>query len=807
MSAREHAEVVIVGGGIVGCSIAYHLSLAGTRNVIVLEKARLTEGATWHAAGLIGQLRSTRNATRMIQRSVEVYDRLGKESGLYVDWKKVGSLRIASSTERMKELRQLVTTARSFGVEIDLISAREAQEKFPPMTTQGVLGAAYIPGDGYADPNSITQAFARAARQNGVEFREGTRVTGVRCRRRRVQEVETDAGTLTCEVFVNAAGMWSRDLGLLSGADIPVCAVEHQYVITEEIPDLPRTAPTMRDPDRLVYYKPEVGGLIIGGYEPDTVEFGLEGVPAGFERQLLPSNLDRFFQLAEKAAEITPVVNEVGLRQVINGPIPESADGDFVMGRVAGFDNYYVASGFLYGIAAAGGAGEIMKEWIIDGAPSMDLWSLDVQRFHPVQNTKFVLFARALEHYAHHYRLRYPGVESEVARNLRLSPLHHVLARQGAVFGTKGGWERPNWFAPQGEERIERPSFNRAECNWFSHVEREAKAARDAVVLIDQTSFAKMEVWGPRALEALQYLATWNLDKPVGSVMYTQMCNPAGGVEADLTITRMAQDRFYVVTGSGFGVHDFDWIRAHLPTDGSVETREVTDERAVINVCGPKARAVLAAVTDADVSNSAFRFGQARNIGIGAAPVLALRVGYTGELGWELHVPVEYAEHVYDQLWQAGAPHGIINIGYRAIDSLRIEKGLVYWSADVSPDYTPFEAGLGFRVALRQKTNFLGRDALERESQQGSRRRLCILSLQGNVPLYGGEPVLRGGKIVGHITSANYGFTVGRTVAMAYLPAAHADASELQIEAFTEYYTAKRHDAPLYDPGNEKLRS
>lgn len=807
MNAQEHAEIVIIGGGIVGCSIAYHLSRSGKQNVVVLEKARLTEGATWHAAGLIGQLRGTRNATRMIQRSVEVYDSLGEESGLHVDWKKVGSLRIASSIERMKELKQLVTTARSFGVDIDLISAQEAQEMFPPMTTKGVLGAAYIPGDGYADPSSITQAFARVARRNGVKFRENTRVTGVRSRGRRIQEVVTDTGTFTCEVLVNAAGMWSRDLGLLSGANIPVCAVEHQYVITETIPGLPRSAPTMRDPDRLVYYKPELDGLAIGGYEPDTVAFGLEGIPTDFARELLPNNLDRFFQLAEKAAEITPVVNDVGLRHVINGPIPESADGDFVMGRVPGFDNYYVASGFLYGIAAAGGAGEVMKEWIIDGTPSMDLWSLDVRRFHPVQNTKFVLFQRALEHYARHYRLRYPGTESDVARNVRLSPLHHVLTRQGAVFGTKAGWERPNWFAPKGEEGVDRPSFDRAQCNWFPYVEREARAVRNSVALIDQSSFAKMEVWGARALEALQYLSTCDLDKPVGSVMYTQMCNATGGIEADLTITRLSQDTFYIITGSGFGVHDFDWIRAHLPIDGTVETREMTNACAVINICGPKARKVLAAVTDNDVSNAVFRFGQARHIDIGATSVLALRVSYTGELGWELHVPVEHAQHVYEQLWQAGTPYGIVNAGYRAIDSLRMEKGFVYWSADVTPDYTPFEAGLGFRVALNQKGNFLGREALERELDAGTQRRRCILAVDGNVPLYGGEPVLVDGNIIGSVTSANYGFSVGSTIAMAYLPTDHADGTDFQIQAFTDYYEATRHDAPLYDPENEKLRS
>jgi 4-methylaminobutanoate oxidase (formaldehyde-forming) len=708
----------------------------------------------------------------------------------------------------MRELRQLVTTARGFGVESELISPREAQAMFPAMTTEGVHGAAWTPGDGYADPNSVTQAFARAARARGVRFVEGCRVTDVHRSGRRVERVDTDSGSYSCDVFVNAAGMWSRDLGALSGADIPACAVEHQYVVTEVIPDLPREMPTMRDPDRLVYYKPEVGALAIGGYEPDTVGFGEGGMPGGFAHQLLPQNLDRFGQLAEKAAAITPVVNEVGLRSVVNGPIPESADGDFVMGRPAGFDNYYVATGFLYGIAAAGGAGEVIKEWIIDGAPATDLWSLDVRRFHPVHNTERVLFARALEHYASHYRLKYPGTETAVARDLRLSPLHHVLAAQGAVFGTKFGWERPNWFDPTATQTSERLAYDRADCDWFPHVQREAQAVRTGVGLIDQTSFSKLELGGARALETLQDLCAADIDRPVGAVIYTQMCNPNGGVEADLTITRLDEQQFYLVTGAGFGVHDFDWIRSHLPADGAVTTREVTGARAVINLCGPQARTVLQAVTDVDVSNAAFPFATGRHIRIGAADVLALRVGYTGEVGWELHIPAEYAEHVYRLLRAAGAAHGITDVGYRALDSLRLEKGLVYWSADVTPDHSPLEAGLGFRVHLDRKGPFLGREALERERGRGCERRLTMLSVPGHAPLYGGEPVWLGERLVGRTTSANYGYAVERTVAMAYLPVAEAAGQqEAAIEAFMERYPARVHDRAPFDPYNERLKA
>lgn len=808
METDREAEIVIVGGGIIGCSIAYHLARAGKSDVVVLEKSAITEGATWHAAGLIGQLRGTRNATRMIQRSIEVYDALGEESGLFVDWKKVGSLRLASSPERMREIRQLVTTAHSFGVESHLVTPGEAQKMFPAMTTRGVHGAAYIPNDGYADPNSITQALVRAARARGVRFIEGCRVTGVKVNGRRVSEVETEHGAYACETFVNAAGMWGRDLGLLSGVDIPACAVEHQYVITEQIPDLPRNMPTMRDPDRLVYYKPEVGALAIGGYEPDTLPFGTGGVPRDFARQLLPDNLDRFVQLAEKAAEITPVINDVGLRTVINGPIPESADGDFVMGRAPGFDNYYVATGFLYGIAAGGGAGEVMAQWITEGTPANDLWSLDIRRFHPVHNADSVLFPCALEHYADHYRLKYPGTEDQAARGIRLSPLYHRLRQHGAVFGSKCGWERPNWFRVANESGAETLSYDRARCDWFPSVRMEALAVRNGVGLIDQTSFSKLELWGPGALAVLQWLCVANIDQPVGAVTYTQMCNANGGIEADLTITRLAEAHFYIVTGAGFGVHDFDWIRSHLPADGSVETREVTSERAVINLCGPQARQVLAQVTEADVSKQAFPFATARKIRIGAAKdVLAMRVSYTGELGWELHVAAEYAEYLYNILREAGAAFHIMDVGYKAIDSLRMEKGLVYWSADVTPDYTPIEAGLGFLVHFARKNDFLGRDILELQKAKGTSQRLRILSCEGDLPFYGGEPVLHKGRVVGRVTSANYGFTAERTIAMAYLPSDLDEHEPIEIEAFMKKHPVRIHAHPLYDPKNLRLRS
>ena len=807
MSDRNHAEHLIVGGGIIGCSIAYHLTAMGARDVVILEKADLTHGATWHAAGLVGQLRSSRNTTRMLKMSVELYDKLEEETGQAVDWKKVGSLRLASSPERVREVEQLATTAKSFGLDMEIISATEAQKLFPLMTTKGVLCAAYLPTDGQIDPSSVTQALAKGARDRGARIVRNVRVQDVISVGRRVSEVVTNEGIWTCDTFINASGMWSRELGRLSNVRIPACALEHQYIITDPIPGMPKDMPTMRDPDRLVYYKPEMRSMVIGGYEPNTVPFGDKGIPHDFGRELLGGNFDRFEQLAMLAAEVTPIVNEVGIREVINGPIPYSADGDFVMGKVPEMDNYFVASGFLYGIAAGGGAGRMMAEWILEGEPSLDLWPLDVRRFSPHQNTNHFMYRRAIDHYGHHYKLHFPGNETKAARGIRRSPLYFPLKDKGAVFGSRAGWERPNWFALDGVDPVDEMSFERSDCNWFDAVAREHKAVRERVALIDQTSFAKMELSGPGVLDALQKLCVSNMDKPVGSVIYTQLCNERGGVECDLTISRIEEDRFYVITGSSFGVHDFNWITCHLPDDGSVVTSEVTSAIAVINICGPCSRDVLARICNDDLSNQAFSFSTCQYIELGAARVLASRIGYVGELGWELHIPTEFAPHVYELLWEAGQDFGIVNAGYRAIDTLRMEKGYVYWSSDITPDYTPFEAGLGFRVHLKSKGDFIGRAALEKMKAEGVPQRLCTFSVDEPVSLYGGETIYLDGNYVSLTSSGNFGHSVGKSIALGYLPADAAEKTDFEIEAFGKRYAARRHDACLYDPNMERLKA
>lgn len=804
MSAIDRAEIVVIGGGIIGCSIAYHLTRLGKKDVLLLERSGLTHGATWHAAGLVGQLRSSRNLTRMLQRSVALYDRLEAETGQATDWKKVGSLRLASSPDRLLEIKRAATMAKSFGLDMQIISPMEARDLCPILEVGDVLAAAYLPSDGYVDPASVTQALAKGARMNGARIRQGIRVTDFVRQGRRIAQVATDQGAIDCEVVVNAAGMWSRDIGLMMGIRVPSIAVEHQYLITDPIPDLPKSMPTFRDPDLRIYYKPEVRGIVIGGWEEGTPTFGENGIPEDFGQQLLEGNFDRFQGLAEAAFKRTPIVEKVGVRQLVNGPIPFSADGEFVMGRAPELDNAFVCAGFTYGIAGGGGAGEMMAEWIVEGKPSLNLWPLDIRRFSFHHAAKHFIYPRAVDLYGKYYAVAHPRIEHLSARGVRRSPLYDILRAKGAVYGSRGGWERPNWFAPPGVEQIDRPSFGKA--NWFEQVGAEHHAVRERVALIDQTSFSKFELTGPSALSALQRLAAADLDKPAGSVVYTQLCNDRGGIECDLTISRLGESQFYIVTGSAFGTHDLHWISSHLPADGSATVRDVTSSRAVINLCGPRSREVLQKVTEEDVGNTALPFAHCKQITLGAAPVLAIRIGYVGELGWELHIPTEYAAHVYELLWSAGQPFGIADVGYRCIDTLRMEKGYLYWSSDMTPDYTPYEAGLGARVSLK-KGDFIGRGALERAKSEGPKQRLCTFTLERFAGAVGGECILRGNKVLGVTTSANFGHSIGKPIAYGYVPTEELQHREFTIEVFGEPIPATRHDGALYDPKNLRLKS
>ncbi|MBL8700545.1 MAG: FAD-dependent oxidoreductase [Alphaproteobacteria bacterium] len=800
----SHAEIVIVGGGVIGCAIAYHLARRGKRDVLLLERRQLTHGTTWHAAGLVGQLRSSRNLTRLMQSSARLYRILERETGQSTGWHGVGSLRIAASRARWDELKRSATAAKSFGFELHLVSPAEAARLYPLLEARDIEGAAWVPSDGFVDPASVTQALARGARNGGVTIREGVRVTGFARRGDRITAVRTELGDVGCDVAVNAAGMWGGEVGAMAGQSVAVCALEHQYAVTEKIAGLPADLPTLRDPDGRFYAKPEVGGLAVGGWEDTTPSFGRGGIPRDFGPELLPGDWERFAPIGEAAIARIPAFGGTGIKSMINGPIPITADGEPIMGRMPNVANLFIACGFTSGIAAAGGAGEAMANWIVDGDPGLNLFAFDVLRFGDVQAAPAFLYARAVESYASYYAIAWPGHEPASARPARTSPIYDLLVHAGAVHGSKFGWERPNWFARKGEPRGEAPDFARP--SWFDAVGREHRAVRDGVALVDMSSFTKAEITGRGALAGLQRLAANDLDRAPGTILYTQLLNVRGGIEADLTITRLTQDRFYLVTGSAYGPHDLAHVQTHMPRDGGVEVSDATTRFGVLNLCGPLSRDVLSAATDDDVSNVAFPYMRARWIHIGFARVLALRVSYVGELGWELHVPVDYMRHVYTRLHAIGERHGLADVGYRAVSSLRLEKQYLYWGADITPDETPLEAGLGWNVAWK-KGDFVGKAALERQREAGVGRRLAWFMAPGEAPWHGGEAIVVDGRVIGLTTSAGFGYTLGRSLACGYVPADLAVDATVEIEAFGERRVVERLPGPPYDPKGARLRA
>jgi glycine cleavage system T protein len=805
---RSDAQAVIIGGGVAGCSIAYHLTLMGWRDIVLVDKGELTGGATFHAAGLIGQLRGSHNRTRMIMYSVELYGRIGAETGVDPDWRRVGSLRLASSPARLEELRRQAAAAKASGLEVDVLGPREAVQLFPIMTDRDLAGALYIPGDGRIDPSNLTYAFARGARNRGCEILTRTEVVDIATRNGRVDSVVTDHGTIRTPVVVCAAGIWSWYVGQKVGVTIPIIPVEHQYLITVPFPGVPRDLPVMRDPDLLVYFREEVGGLVVGGYEHNTVPWALDGIPPDFTHRLLPSNWDRFEPLAQNAAKRIPALNEVGIRKIINGPDGFSPDGEFILGEAPEVQGFFVAAGSP-GIAAGGGLGKVMAEWIIDGRPSLDLWRADIRRFSPQYADRSYAAARAIEVYARNYLVHYPFEEPETARERRLSAVYPRLRELGAVFGEKFGWERPNWFLSNAPD--DTPAFipqGWAWYNWSPAIAVEHAATREAAGLFDFMSFGKYELDGPGTLPLLQWLTDNEMDKPPGAVTYTQMLNPHGGVECDLTVTRLGRDRFVIITGSSFGVHDTSWIRRHLPSGGAVQIRDVTEEFACIGLWGPRARDILQAVTTDDVSNGAFPYMTCRTIRVADAPVRAQRVTYVGELGWELYVPAEEGLAVWDALWTAGRPHGLCPAGYRAVESLRLEKGYRYWSTDVTPEHSPYEAGLGFCVKL-DKGDFQGREALLRQRAEGATQKLCCLVLaEGEAVALGNEPVFHEERLVSRVTSAGYGFTVRESIAYAYLITPLAKpGTALSVEVDGRRVPATVQREPRFDPLNSRIKA
>lgn len=809
------AKVVIIGGGIVGCSTAYHLGRLGWTDTVVLERHKLTSGSTFHAAGLVGQLRSSANITQLLANSVSLYRELEGETGLATGWKMNGGLRLACNQARWTELRRQATTAHSFGLEMDLLSPAEALDLWPLMQVDDVVGAAFLPTDGQANPSDITQALARGARAAGVEIREDTRVTSIDVDNGRIRAVETDRGRIECRIVVCCAGQWSRTLAARVGVNVPLVPVQHQYLVTEPIDGVHAGLPTLRDPDRLTYFKEEVGGLVMGGYEPEPLPWATQGIPENFNFSLLDPDLDHFEPLMSLALGRVPALKTAGIKELINGPESFTPDGNFILGEAPELAGFYVGAGFnAFGIAAGGGAGQALAEWVRSGEPPYDLWAVDIRRFgRPHFDTDWVR-TRTLEAYAKHYTIAWPGEEHDSGRPCRRAPLYDTLKSRGACFGEKLGWERPNWFADLEAGETPRDAYSFERPGWFEAVAREHRAARQAAALFDQSSFAKFMLQGPDALGALNWICANNVDRKVGTLTYTQMLNDRGGIECDLTVTRTAPDAFYIVTGTGFATHDFDWIRRHIPAAANAQLFDITSAYAVVSLMGPNARRILQAVTRHDLSNASFPFATARHIGIAGCPVLAMRVTYVGELGWELHVPAEYAISVYQALETAGADHGLRNAGYRAIESLRLEKGYLAWGADIGPDHTPLEAGLGWAVKLKRDLPFQGREALAAQQRGGVPKRLaCFTVEQPGVTLLGRETIYRDGERVGWLTSAGYGHTVEKYIGYGYVrddrgvDRAFLERGRYELEVAATRVAARIHLAPLYDPGMARIRS
>ncbi len=809
----EHARAVVIGGGVGGTSIAYHLAELGWTDVVLVDRAELTSGSTFHSAGLVGQLRSSVTLTKMMMYSTGLYRRLAAETGLDPSWHEVGSLRLASSPERQEELRRQAGWAKTFGLPVELISPAEAHALFPLMSLDGVLAAVYLPTDGWLDPSGLALALAAGARQRGVSIRPHTRVVGVGVERGRVTGVTVEhrreRAEIRADVVVNAGGMFAPEIGRLAGVNVPIIPMAHEYLFTEAIDGVVPTLPTMRDPDNLVYYREEVGGLCMGGYERHPAPWALDGVPPDFNGKLLAPDWPRFAEIMDGAVRRVPAIADAGVNRMINGPEGFTPDNEFILGEsdVRGF---FVAAGFCaHGIAGAGGIGRQMATWIVEGEPELDLWKMDSRRFGPAYRSQAYTLARTVEVYATYYDIHYPNEERLAGRPLRTAPTYETLTGLGAAFGEKSGWERPNWFesnAAAGDAGLRPRGW--AGMHWSPAIGAEALATRRAAGLFDETSFAKLEVAGPGAVAFLQNVCANDIDRSIGSIVYTQLLDRRGGIQADLTVTRLAEDAFMLVTGTAVGNHDAAWLRRHLPDDGTVTLRDVTASRVCFGLWGPRARDILGSLTRDDVSNEGFPFLTAHEITVGPVPLLALRVTYVGELGWELYAPTEYGRTLWTTLWDAGVPLGMVAGGYRAIDALRLEKGYRVWSSDITPDENPFEAGLGFAVALDKAGGFLGRDALVAAKAAGPRKRLrCLVLDDPRSVCLGNEPVRVDGEVVGRVTSGGYGFAVERSIAYAYLPSTASIGTRGEVEVFGDWIGFEVAREPLWDPTGERIRS
>ena len=809
----SHASVVIIGGGIVGCSVAYHLAQRGCGDVLLLERRKLTCGTTWHAAGLVGQLRATQNLTRLAQYTTQLYEGLERETGQATGFRQVGSIAVAASAARLEELKRGASMARSFGLEVQVLSAGAARERWPLLSTEGLVGAVFLPKDGQTNPVDTTQALARGARRGGVRILEEVPVTGIHTDHGRVTGVATNAGDIRADLVVNCAGMWAREVGGWVDVSVPLHAAEHFYIVTQPIAGLTSGLPILRDADACSYFKEDTGKLLIGWFEPRAKPWGEAGIPESFAFDQLPADLAHIEPLFAQAMRRVPALESAGVQVFFNGPESFTPDDRYLLGEVPELRGLYVAAGFnSIGIQSAGGAGKVLADWILDGHPPFDLWDVDIRRCAPFQRNQRYLRDRTVESLGLLYAMHWPFRQPETARGVRKSALHDRLAAAGACFGEVAGYERANWFAAAGEEPRYEYSYGRQ--NWFEQSAAEHRAVREQVGLFDQSSFGKFLLKGADAAAVLGRVCANEVDVPAGKIVYTQWLNERGGIEADLTVTREAEDAYLIVTSCATQTRDFHWLCRSIPAGAHAVAVDVSSAYAVLGLMGPRSRELLGTLTDADLASGAFPFASSQIIDLGYARVRASRITYVGELGYELYIPTEFAQAVYDEIVAAGRPFGLRLAGYHALNSLRMEKAYRHWGHDISDEDTPLEAGLQFALAWNKPGGFLGREALERQRATPLHRRLVALALESRDRLlYHNEPIWRNGALVGRVSSAMFGHTVGAPLALGYL--AHRDepvsaewiaAGRYEVEVADERIPARVSLRPFHDPANERVK-
>lgn len=816
MTAPTHtrARAVIIGGGVSGCSVAYHLAKLGWEDVVLLERKQLTCGTTWHAAGLIGQLRPSQNMTRLAKYSADLYTKLEAETEIATGMRQNGSLTVALTEARREEILRQASLARAFDVEVHEVSPTDVKNMYPHLNVDDVVAAVHLPADGQCDPANIAMALAKGARMNGAKVHEGVKVTAVHQADGRVTGVswatdDGNEGTIDTDVVINCAGMWARELGKMSGVSVPLHACEHFYLITEPVEGLGRL-PVLRVPDECAYYKEDAGKMMLGAFEPKAKPWGMNGIPEDFCFDQLQEDFEHFEPILEMGVNRMPLLGEAGIHTFFNGPESFTPDDRYYLGEAPELGGYWVAAGYnSIGIVSSGGAGFALAQWINDGEPPFDLWEVDIRRAQPFMSNRAFLKERVSESLGLLYADHYPYRQPETARGVRRSPLHEHLKARGAVFGETAGWERPNWFAQPGQEREYRYSWGPQ--NWFDNAKEEHLAVRNNVGLFDMSSFGKIRVEGADALSFLQHVCANQMDTEVGKLTYTQMLNNRGGIECDLTVTRLSETAFLLVVPAATVQRDQAWLRRHVGTGQHVTITDVTAAEAVICVMGPNARKVLQGCSPNDFSNEAHPFGTMREIEIGYGMARAHRVTYVGELGWEIYVSADMAAHVFEAIEEAGKPHDLKLCGLHVLDSCRIEKAFRHFGHDITDEDHVLEAGLGFAVKV-DKGDFIGREAVLNRKQQGLQRRMVQFRLTDpKGMLYHNEPVLRDGRMVGYLTSGNYGHHLGGSIGLGYVPAegekpADILASTYEIEIAGERFEAEASLKPMYDPKSERIR-